>query len=93
MEKHAKEKHNDVMAREKASCIFCGLQYIDSDILKMHVRKKHKREAHFCPRHNCSRYYKTNAEMQEHVTEVHEKAPTDEKIVCNICERRISTLG
>lgn len=91
MEKHAKEKHDNLLSREKVYCIFCGVTYLGLQMLKTHVRQKHKREAHFCPRVHCGSHFTSVAEVQAHVKAVHENALNDEKIQCTICKRRIST--
>lgn len=91
MEKHAKAKHNNLIARKKYCCIFCGVEYLGRQCLQRHVKGKHGQEAHFCPRSNCGRYYKTEAEVQRHVKEFHECAPTDDKVPCIICNHRISS--
>jgi hypothetical protein len=92
MEKHAQEKHGNVMTREKLSCVFCGLSYLGRQMLQNHVKKNHKREAHFCPRVHCGNHFTSVAEVEAHVKEVHENAPTDEKITCFICKRKISSV-
>jgi hypothetical protein len=92
MEKHANEKHDNILEREKVHCIFCEVAYLDNMVLNSHVRRKHKRVAYFCPRLNCGKYYKSDAEVQAHVKEIHENAPNDDKIACNYCGCMISTL-
>jgi adenine-specific DNA glycosylase len=92
MEKHAKEKHNNILARQKVSCIFCGAAYLQKLCLRAHVRRKHKKEAHFCPLKNCGKYYKTNEEMQAHVKESHEKETNEAIVACVVCGKRISSL-
>jgi hypothetical protein len=93
MQKHANEKHNDVTAREKAQCIFCGAAYLGKQAFNRHVRRKHKREAHFCTWHNCGGHYRTDGELQAHVKEAHDDATFENKIVaCSICGLRFSNL-
>jgi hypothetical protein len=92
MEKHAKEKHNNVMARERARCIFCPVTYLDQGPLRAHVRRKHNKEAHFCPRQNCGEHYKTDEEIQAHVKEVHEKETNEALVACVVCGKRISSI-
>jgi uncharacterized C2H2 Zn-finger protein len=92
MEKHAKEKHNNVMAREKWSCIFCGETYLHRQGMQVHVKRYHRYEVHFCPRTHCGMHYKTDKEVQAHVKKVHENAINDEKIPCTICGRRVSSI-
>jgi len=93
MEKHAEEKHDNVMSRQKLCCVFCGLSYLGRQMLKMHIRQNHKREAHFCPRNRCGNHFTSVAELEAHEKEVHENAPTDEMITCFICKRRISSTS
>lgn len=92
MEKHATEKHNNLIARKKLECIFCDANFLNISCLQIHVRQKHKREAQFCPRNHCGRYYKTSEEMQAHFKVVHDNRPNEEKIACIICSRRISSI-
>jgi hypothetical protein len=92
MEKHAEEKHCNLMTRKKWSCVFCGLLYLGRQMLQNHVRKNHKREAHFCPRVHCGNHFTSVAEVKAHVKEVHENALSDEKTACFICKRRFSSI-
>lgn len=92
MEKHANESHDDVLTREKVSCIFCGVAYLGKRMLKMHVTQKHRREVHFCPKNRCGRHFKTTAETQKHVKEDHESGVNEEMITCIFCGKRISSI-
>jgi hypothetical protein len=83
-----KQEHNQKVHRGKFTCLYCNnwsCTYISN--LSRHLREKHQGEVIQCKYNNmCTLYFKTQGDLQKHISESHEYDTTD-KLQCVYCTK------
>jgi hypothetical protein len=80
-EQHVASRHNG-----KYKCIYCTVEknYDVKVSLTMHIRTKHRGELIQCNKMKCIEYFKTDAELLEHIRVAH--VSNANEIVCEVCK-------
>jgi hypothetical protein len=83
-----KSEHYQKVHRGQFRCIYCvNWECTNRMNLRRHMRKKHQGEVIQCKYSNkCSLYFKTQADLQQHISESHEAAKSD-KLQCIYCSK------
>ena len=83
-----KKEHYQKVHRGQFRCIYCvNWECTNRMNLRRHMRKKHQGEVIQCKYSNkCSLYFKTQADLQQHISESHEAAKSD-KLQCIYCSK------